>query len=116
MGLFDGMQQTPQALTAPGMNPQILALLAAMQSRPAAAPLGGPVLPAPPTPVAGGVMPSIPGVTPPAGGSGILQQLMALDPNKLKQLLGGLGIGNMAALAGSGAPGAAPGTGTGGLY
>jgi len=123
MGLYDQMFSAspslgggaPSAFSSPGTNPQMLAMLMAMQQHagqgaglggsamnPAAGAAASPQLPRPP---AIGQSAPQPGAIPAVAGpqqSQILQMLMA-NPNLLKGL-------------GGGAPGAAGGAGGGGLF
>lgn len=104
----------PAALTSPQMNPQSLAALMAMQNNSMA-----PALPAPPKPPAmGAPSPALQGPAPPPKQPDLMQMLMGMPPDRLKQMLGMLGIGGLggAPISGSGMPGAGPGPGTGGLY
>jgi hypothetical protein len=75
------------AFTSPGMNPQTLALLAAIQGQAGNA--------APQFPLAGkaasNAMPmNLPGVQPPQA-TNLLQTLLAMDPNRLRQMLSSFG-------------------------
>ena len=94
-------------LMSPPMDQQSLASLMAMQQggpqqpRPGGA--GGPQLPGPPQ-RAGGVAPPQPAnlsalapqMPQQGGGSDMMKQLMAMDPEKAKKMLGALGLGDLA--------------------
>lgn len=132
-----GQQQSPSAFTSPGMNPQALAMLMMMQHQaqqgggmpgmaPGGMPGGGmpPGMGGPPPMPGGAPPPQLPGPMqlpqgqgpiPPGAGpqpqqAQLMQQLAAMDPNMLRQLLARLGLGG-AAPAPGGAPGGMPGMG-----
>lgn len=107
---------SPAGLTSPGMNPSSLAALLAMSggglgsmmgSGAGAGAAGANPMPGPqlnPMAQRGGA-PNPAGTAPqmPQQQS-LLQMLMAMDPNKLKQLLGGMGLGGIGGVGGSAAP------------
>ena len=89
---FGGGGGSPSAFTSPGMNPQALAMLMAMQNRPGA---GGPQLPTPPNPPpSAGAAPALQGPQMPQGDNP-MQQMPNLNP-MMQQLRQWLGLGQQA--------------------
>lgn len=110
---FGGMAG-PAALTSPGMNPNSLAALMAMQGRMGGGMaggmpggMGGPQLPPPPGGPAGGPHPGAPAQMP-QNNTNLMQMLMQMDPNKLKGLASMLGLGGAGAAGAAGAGAAGP--------
>src|SRR6185437_12988188 len=104
-GSLFGAQKSPSAfMSPPGMTPQQFAMMLAMQNQgtnqgPMQQGVGAPALPQPGTPAGTGQMPPPPNqnmqnMLPGAGAnpSALMQQLMQLDPARLKALLSQYGV------------------------
>lgn len=118
MGYFDqafgggGGGGSASAFTSPGMNPQMMAALMAMQNRGTALnnsmapPAGPPTLPNPQSgaPSSGPNVQTPPGM-PQTDPLALMKMIQALDPQKLRMMFGG-GMGGGASAAGM--PGGAP--------
>lgn len=120
-GAAPSLSGSPSAFTSPGLPPQALAMLLAMQNgSTGSAPPGAPMLPAAPKTGAGLGAPSM--VPPPQVPQqpNILQLLGSLNPQLLQHMLGRAAGGAFGGGFPGGAPGmglgGSPGPGTGGLY